>query len=160
MPTPWYQPAHPLPFHVPAAQWVPNAPYQVLPVCRCSSSMYVQNKLCHASTITMTCGWGPMDSSMSIDWRACVSEPSLISMLHSATGRTVPPPPPDGGGSGGGASDESGVAPTVKSSMFIPPVSKYSVICCVSAPSVTGTETIVQFCQPPVAGTPTVVQTL
>ncbi len=42
----------------------------------------------------------------------------------------------------------------------MPPVSKNSVICCVPAPSVTGTETTVQFCHPPVAGTPTVVQTL
>src|SRR5262249_13991677 len=107
--------------------------------------------------MTMTCGCGPMDSSMSIAWRACVSEPSLISMFHSATGRIVPPPP-DGGG-GGGAPDEP-VAPTVKSSMFIPPVSKYNVICCLPAPRVPGVDTTVQFCQPPVAGTPTVVQTL
>jgi hypothetical protein len=99
---------------------------------------------------------------MSIAWRACASDPSLIWMFHSATGSTVPPPLGGGGGGGGLADDEEpdDEAPTVKSSIFIPPVSKYNVSCCVPAPSVTGTETTVQFCHPPVAGTPTLFQTL
>jgi hypothetical protein len=39
-------------------------------------------------------------------------------------------------------------------------VSNRIVICCVPAPSDTGTLTVVQDCQPPVAGTCTVFQTL
>ncbi len=41
-----------------------------------------------------------------------------------------------------------------------PAVSKRTVINCGPAPSVTGTETVVQFCQPPVAGTATRAHTL
>src|SRR5579864_4786782 len=40
IPTPWDQvEAHALPFQLPVAQCVANAPYQVSPVCFCSSSM-------------------------------------------------------------------------------------------------------------------------
>ena len=42
----------------------------------------------------------------------------------------------------------------------MPPVSKSSVICCTPAPSVTVSDTVVQFCQPPVAGIDTVFHTL
>src|SRR5262245_55464325 len=102
-----------------------------------------------------------MPISVSIAWRACDSEESLTWMFHSATGRTVPPPPPPPDGADGAAGAlEPPLAPTVKSSMFIPPVSKYSVICCVPAPRFTEVWTIVQFCQPPVPGTPTAFQTL
>ena len=41
-----------------------------------------------------------------------------------------------------------------------PDVSNSSVNCCTPAPSVTGTETVVQFCHPPVLGIPTTAQTL
>src|SRR5580765_3764204 len=83
-------------------------------------------------------------------------------MFHSMTGNTVPPPPPPppDGAAGAAGAEPPEAEPTVKSSMFIPPVSKYSVSCWVPAPRVTDVWTTVQFCQQPVPGTPTVFQTL
>ena len=52
------------------------------------------------------------------------------------------------------------VAVIVARSKLKPLVSASTVICCVPAPSVTGTETVVQLCQSPVAGIETVLQTL
>src|SRR5262249_44884050 len=49
---------------------------------------------------------------------------------------------------------------TVIARRFMPPVSKRIVICWTPPPSVTGTDTVVQFCQPPVAGIETVFHTL
>ena len=106
-----------------------------------------------------------MPINASIAWRACVSDASLTWMFHVATGSVAPPPPPPPPpeGAEAAATDDDAEpedTPTVKSSMFTPPVSKYNVSCCVPAPSVTGVEMTVQLCQPPVAGTPTLFQTL
>ena len=58
-------------------------------------------------------------------------------------------------GEGGG----SAAAVTLILSMLRPAVSNSSVICCWPAASVTGTFTVVQFCQPPVAGIETCADT-
>jgi hypothetical protein len=42
----------------------------------------------------------------------------------------------------------------------MPPLSKSTVICWLPAPSVTGTDTVCQFCQPPVGGIDTLFDTL
>src|SRR5436853_7675140 len=106
--------------------------------------------------MTMTSGRGPMPSRLSIAERACDSELSVISMFQVTAEIVVPEPPPPLGGGGGGA----GVPETTLTySKFIPPVSKLTVISCEPAPSVTGTLTVVQFCQSPVAGTDTLAQT-
>src|SRR6185312_3995616 len=67
--------------------------------------------------------------------------------------------PPVGAGDGGGAGDVPPPLPvfvlpaeTVIVSMLKPAVSKFSVITCVPAASVTGTLTVCHVCQPPVTG--------
>src|SRR5580765_6449111 len=111
--------------------------------------------------MTTTCGRGPAAISVSMATRACVSELSLISMFHAMTGSVVPPPVAGGGG-GGGGSTETTPPPlaTVMEFRLNPLVSANSVICCTPAPSVTLTDTVVQFCHPPVAGIDTGAQTL
>src|SRR5262249_29850619 len=69
-------------------------------------------------------------------------------------------PPDDGGGGGGGGGGGAEGVETVIESTLKPGASNDSVMIWLPAPSVTGTFTVVQFCQPPVAGMLTAVQTL
>src|SRR5436190_17376123 len=86
--------------------------------------------------------WNATPSPPLSKFSACTVPGIAAGVPEYGVGDAVPPPPLP-------------PATTVTESMLKPAVSAVSVICCVPAPSVIGTDTVVQFCQPPVAGTVT-----
>src|SRR5262245_42174788 len=97
-------------------------------------------------------------SAISASTAACawLADVSLTWIFHSATTMLVPP---EGGGAGAAGCVGVEPATNVTDRKFTPPLSKLTVINCWPVPSVTGTLTVVQFCQSPVAGTETLAQT-
>ena len=83
---------------------------------------------------------------------------SLIAACRSPPAGTVIVPPDDDGG--GTLPPPPGPVATATDARFVLPVSNRIVICCVPAPSETGTFTVVHDCQSPVGGTETLAHTL
>src|SRR5262252_1063925 len=95
-----------------------------------------------------------------VSWYATPSPP-LSKFAASTSPGTAAGVPVNGANAPVPADDaEPSPEPTTTVLMLKPAVSKRSVICCMPAPSVTGTTTLVHDCQSPVMGTATVCHTL